>query len=61
MVAVVQLAITLGAAVGGALVDARGYAAAFTASAAILSMAALLSVFAVGPRTGQALSTRPKP
>jgi predicted MFS family arabinose efflux permease len=61
MVAVVQLAITLGAALGGALVDARGYAAAFTASAAILSMAALLSVFAVGPRTGQAPSTRPTP
>jgi predicted MFS family arabinose efflux permease len=61
MVAVVQLAITLGAALGGALVDARGYAAAFTASAAILSMAALLSVFAVSPRTGQAPSTRPTP
>jgi predicted MFS family arabinose efflux permease len=61
MVAVVQLAITLGAALGGALVDARGYAAAFTASAAILSMAALLSVLAVGPRAGKAPATRLKP
>jgi predicted MFS family arabinose efflux permease len=61
MVAVVQLAITLGAALGGALVDARGYAAAFTASAAILSMAALLSVFAVGRRAGRAPATRLNP
>lgn len=44
MVAVIQLAITLGATLGGLLVDARGYHAAFAASAAILVAAALLAV-----------------
>lgn len=43
MVAVVQLAITLGAAAGGLLVDASGYAAAFTAAAALLCGSALLA------------------
>jgi len=36
MVAVIQLAITLGAVVGGVLFDANGYRATFTASAALL-------------------------
>jgi predicted MFS family arabinose efflux permease len=44
MVAVVQLAITLGASIGGFLVDAQGYPAAFAASAAILCGAALLAI-----------------
>lgn len=44
MVATVQLAITVGAALGGALVDTQGYRAAFAASAAILVAAALLAV-----------------
>ncbi|CAN7588599.1 MFS transporter [Phenylobacterium sp. LjRoot219] len=48
MVAVVQLAITLGATLGGLLVDARGYHTAFAASAAILAAAALLA--ALGSR-----------
>lgn len=46
MVAVVQLAITLGASLGGLLVDAHGYQTAFGASAAILALAALLADFA---------------
>ncbi len=46
MVAVVQLAITLGASLGGFLFDTRGYGAAFGASAAILALAALLAGFA---------------
>ena len=44
MVAVIQLAITLGAALGGLLVDASGYAAAFGAAAAILGVSAVLTV-----------------
>ena len=43
LVAVVQLAITVGAAVGGLLVDASGYTADFALSAAILCAAALLA------------------
>lgn len=43
LVAVVQLAITAGASIGGLLVDASGYRAAFTASAALLCVAALLA------------------
>ena len=46
MVAVVQLAITLGAAVGGLLVDASGYEAAFGASAAVLAVSAGLGYLA---------------
>jgi predicted MFS family arabinose efflux permease len=44
MVAIIQLAITLGAALGGWLVDGRGYAAAFGASAAILGVSGWLTV-----------------
>ncbi|HOT82691.1 MAG TPA: MFS transporter [Candidatus Defluviicoccus seviourii] len=44
MVAVVQLAITLGAVVGGLLFDASGYQSTFTASAIILLVAAGLAV-----------------
>ncbi len=43
MVAVVQLAITLGAALGGLLVDGSGYSAAFGAAAAILGVSAVLT------------------
>jgi predicted MFS family arabinose efflux permease len=49
MVAVIQLAITLGAALGGGLVDASGYAAAFAAGAVILLASAALT--AVAART----------
>ena len=49
MVAVIQLAITLGAALGGWLVDASGYAAAFAAGAAILGVSCALTV--IGSRT----------
>ena len=44
MVAIIQLAITLGATVGGVLFDTRGYQATFGASAVILVVAALLAV-----------------
>lgn len=43
MVAVVQLAITLGAVMGGLFYDTIGYAATFTASAILLITAALLA------------------
>ncbi|MBS7590160.1 MFS transporter [Ancylobacter defluvii] len=43
MVAVVQLAITIGATVGGVLFDARGYQATFGAAAVLLVMAAWLA------------------
>lgn len=43
MVAVIQLAITVGASVGGLLVDSSGYAAAFGASAAILCGSSVLA------------------
>ena len=52
MVAVVQLAITLGASLGGVLVDAGGYQTAFSVSAAILIGGAMLAAVAVRPRTG---------
>ncbi|WP_454281026.1 MFS transporter [Sphingomonas sp. Marseille-Q8236] len=44
LVAVVQLAITLGAAGGGLLFDAGGHRATFLASAAVLAAAALMAV-----------------
>lgn len=44
LVAVVQLAITLGAVVGGLLFDGRGYQATFGLSAALLVGAAVLAV-----------------
>lgn len=46
MVAVIQLAITLGASVGGLLFDGWGYQAAFAASAAILVLSALVALLA---------------
>ncbi|MCC2972498.1 MFS transporter [Massilia sp. IC2-476] len=44
MVAVIQLAIMLGATVGGLLFDLSGYRATFAASAALLVVASLLAV-----------------
>ena len=46
MVAVIQLAITLGAGVGGLLFDGWGYEATFVASAALLISSALIAVLA---------------
>jgi len=46
MVAVIQLAITLGASVGGLLFDGSGYRATFGASAAILGASALIALVA---------------
>jgi predicted MFS family arabinose efflux permease len=46
MVAVIQLAITLGAGLGGLLVDASGYAAAFAAAALILVISGVLTASA---------------
>lgn len=43
MVAVVQLAITMGAVIGGLLFDTSGYRSTFAASAALLLIAALLA------------------
>jgi predicted MFS family arabinose efflux permease len=49
IVAVIQLAITLGAALGGWLVDGSGYAAAFAAGAAILGVSVWLTVISSRP------------
>ncbi|ODV42899.1 transcriptional regulator [Cupriavidus sp. UYMMa02A] len=46
MVAVIQLAIALGSTAGGVLFDHSGYQSSFAASAAVLLLAALLSVLA---------------
>ena len=46
MVAVIQLAITLGASAGGLLFDAAGYQATFTASAVLLLSSALVALIA---------------
>ncbi len=43
MVAVIQLAITLGATVGGLLFDTTGYQSVFSASALLLLIGALLA------------------
>lgn len=53
MVAIIQLAITLGAAGGGAMFDAGGYRATFGMSAAVLVAAAVLAARA-GTRTVRA-------
>ena len=45
MVAVIQLAITLGATIGGLVLDAQGPVAAFASSAAILAVAAGVAWF----------------
>lgn len=52
MVAAVQLAITIGATVGGFLLDTSGYATTFGAAAALLAIAALLTLL-----TGRGAST----
>ncbi|MNV71867.1 Purine ribonucleoside efflux pump NepI [compost metagenome] len=44
MVAVIQLAITLGATVGGLLYDGMGYQATFVASGVMLAVATLLTL-----------------
>jgi predicted MFS family arabinose efflux permease len=54
LVAVVQLAITAGAAGGGLLFDAGGHRATFLASAAVLAVAALLAVL-----DGRVVATTP--
>jgi predicted MFS family arabinose efflux permease len=46
MVAVIQLAITLGASLGGLLFDSRGYQATFLASAALLTASAAVAFLA---------------
>jgi predicted MFS family arabinose efflux permease len=54
MVAVIQLSIALGSAIGGMLFDGSGYRTAFIASASVLLMAALLAFMtsrAQAPRT----------
>jgi predicted MFS family arabinose efflux permease len=50
MVAVIQLAITVGASLGGYLFDISGHQATFAASATILCASALLAYF--GARSG---------
>jgi predicted MFS family arabinose efflux permease len=57
MVAVVQLAIMLGATMGGMLFDASGYQATFGASAALLIIAAVLAMLAA--RADRPLPRRP--
>lgn len=52
MVAVIQLAITLGAAGGGFLFDAFGHEATFLASAALLAASAFLGVFCARQAAG---------
>jgi predicted MFS family arabinose efflux permease len=46
MVAVIQLAITVGASVGGLLFDGTGYRATFGASALILGSSAIVALIA---------------
>lgn len=57
MVAVIQLAIMLGATLGGLLFDLRGYQATFGASAALLALGALLAALAARTGTKAALCT----
>jgi predicted MFS family arabinose efflux permease len=53
MVAVIQLAITVGASLGGFLFDASGYQATFAVSATILCASALLTYFGARSRQRQ--------
>jgi predicted MFS family arabinose efflux permease len=53
MVAVIQLAITLGASVGGLLFDASGHQATFAASAVLLISSALIALLASRKSTSQ--------
>jgi predicted MFS family arabinose efflux permease len=57
MVAVIQLAITLGAAVGGLLFDAAGHQAAFFASGVLLAASALMGLLASRQAGAPAFST----
>jgi predicted MFS family arabinose efflux permease len=59
MVAVIQLAITLGASAGGLLFDASGYRATFAASAAFLILSALIALLASRKSTSQTPSDIP--
>ncbi|MBD9638843.1 MFS transporter [Ensifer sp. ENS07] len=59
MVAVVQLAITLGAVVGGILFDTSGYVATFGTSAILLLLAAFLAVLTARKVEPAPLSTAP--
>ena len=45
MVAIIQLAITLGATLGGVLFDAQGYQSTLIFSASILVLSAIFSLF----------------
>jgi predicted MFS family arabinose efflux permease len=54
MVAVIQLAIALGSTVGGLLFDSRGYQSTFVASAAVLLLAAFLTVLTSRSKTPRA-------
>ena len=57
MVAVIQLAITLGAGGGGLLFDASGYQASFAASAVILCASAVVGLLAARAARGSARSS----
>lgn len=58
MVAVIQLAITLGASLGGMLFDGWGYQATFLASAALLIASALIAVLAArNPRPADSVAS----
>lgn len=50
MVAVIQLAIAVGATVGGVLYDAAGYRATFVANAVFLMGASVLALIVSGTR-----------
>jgi predicted MFS family arabinose efflux permease len=53
MVAVIQLAIALGSTVGGLLFDSRGYQSTFVVSAAVLLLAAFVTVLTFRSTTPQ--------
>ncbi|TPG75898.1 MFS transporter [Pseudomonas arsenicoxydans] len=53
MVAVIQLAIAMGSTVGGLLFDSSGYQSTFVASAAVLLLAALLTVLTSRSKTSR--------
>jgi predicted MFS family arabinose efflux permease len=52
-VAAIQLAITVGAAGGGAIYDFKGATAVFGASSVVLFAAALIALFIVPTRTDE--------
>lgn len=59
MVAIIQLAIMLGAIVGGLMFDAWGYRGPFSFSAGLLAIAALLAVITSRIGTAQRLTEQP--